>query len=81
MLIIIFALRSQVFSRQTTTLKDTPPNLLFNKMVIYPHTYQLQKMDLLGDGSFGKGGVCRRAGNRMGAWDVKRQGCERWQKK
>lgn len=48
-------------------------------------TYQLQEIDVLGDGSFGKGGLCR--GIRMEAWDIKRRGlfakqsCERWLQK
>lgn len=72
---------------RTTALKDTPPAPLVNNTGLYPHTYQLQKMDLVGYRSFGKGGICREAGNGMGVWDIKKQGLfsrqsrERWLQK
>lgn len=50
----------------TTTLKNTSPPPLVNNMGLYPQTYQLQKMDLVGYWSFGKRGICRVAGNGMG---------------
>lgn len=75
------------YEGHTSALKNTPPAPLVNDVGLYPHTYQLQEMDLVGFLSFGKGGICRAAGNGMGDWDTKRQGlfsrqsCERWLQK
>lgn len=66
------------------TLKGILTSSLFNKIVIYPQTYQLQKTDQLWDWLFYKGGIFKGAGNGMGIWDIQRQrlfakqGCGRW---